>query len=294
MVAAVHRAARVVRRRLAAETGTHLRACRPGRRARGRAGVGAREGTGIALLALPRADPRQGPLRAPVAPRREGDGRAGAAAREAARGRDAARHRGAVRILQADAVSALEARADCELQLPGLGEPLQARRGRLLPPRRALRRGSVPRSSPGEGASRTSWWSVCARGAEPAPAAAERAAGPRRLRDPPDRARRSMPCSTRSGRAGPSYELSTSARSPPARPTRSSESSVRPRSRPTGETSRIFSRPRTRRWRRLRNRGRWLSSTTAGHRNVGAGVTGRRSSRSADCSGRMRGRHVRL
>src|SRR6266540_4103824 len=144
VVAAVHRAARVVRRRLAAETGTDLRACRAGRRARGRAGAGAREGTGIALLALPRADPRQGPLRAPVAPRREGDGRAGAAAREAARGRDAARHRGAVRILQADAVSALEARADRELQLPGLGEPVQARRGRLLPARRALRRESVP------------------------------------------------------------------------------------------------------------------------------------------------------
>jgi hypothetical protein len=263
VVAAVHRAARVVRRRLAAETGTDLRACRAGRRARGRAGAGAREGAGIALLALPRADPRQGPLRAPVAPRREGDGRAGTAAREATRGRDAARHRGAVRILQADAVSALEARADGELQLPGLGEPLQARRGRLLPPRGALRRESVPdlrleRARAGRAAG--------------APAHAARSRHQRRPNGQPacagpttTPAGRAAPCRARlvPGRAGPSYEPSMSAPSQPGRPTRSSANSVQPRSRPAGGTSRIFSRPRTQRWRRLRNGGRWPDRTWA-------------------------------
>jgi SNF2 family DNA or RNA helicase len=102
------------------------------------------EGAGVALHALPGADPRQGADRAAMAAGREGDGGTSAAAREATRRRDAARHRGCVRGLQADAVPAFERRAEGKLHVPGLGEAVQARRGRLLHPRRALRRGPVP------------------------------------------------------------------------------------------------------------------------------------------------------
>ncbi len=144
MVATVHRAARVIRGRLTAAAWAQLRSPRPGGRARRRAGHRDREGAGLALHALPRPDPVQGAERAAVAASGEGDGVAGAATCAAARRRDAPRHRGRVRVVQADAVPALARRVEGELYVPGLGEPVQAHRGRLLHPGRAVRPGPVP------------------------------------------------------------------------------------------------------------------------------------------------------
>ena len=106
-------------------------------------GIVLARGTGLALHALPRPDPHQGPHRTSMAACGEGDGGAGATAREAAGGRDAARDRGPSRGLQAHALPLVPARAEGQLHLPRRSQSLQAHRRRLLHPRRALRRGSV-------------------------------------------------------------------------------------------------------------------------------------------------------
>ena len=63
------------------------------------------------------------------------------------------------------------ARAEGELHVPGLGEPVQAHRGRLLHPRRAVRPGPVPDLRLAGPRAGRSCSSTCARG-EPAPSAA--------------------------------------------------------------------------------------------------------------------------
>ena len=261
MVAAVHRAARVVRGRLTAAAWAQLRSPRPGGRARRRAGHRDREGAGLALHALPRPDPVQGAERAAVAATGEGDGVAGAATRAAARRRDAPRHRGRVRVVQADAVPALTRRAEGELHVPGLGEPVQAHRGRLLHPRRALRPGPVPdlrlagpragraARAPARAASRRQRGARCR--SSPRIAGQRQALACRGAAGGAGVARSGARRRTRLvlGRAGRRSPTCTSIRSPPRQRMCCCASSVRHRSTSTVRTSSISSRRSTVSWR---------------------------------------------
>src|SRR5450432_929971 len=105
VVAAVPRAAGVLRARIATGARPRVRAHEPGAGARRRAGDRAVEGSGLAVHSLPRADPAASVLRAPVVAGGEGDRRAGADARPAARRGDARRHRGGPRRREAGAAA---------------------------------------------------------------------------------------------------------------------------------------------------------------------------------------------
>ena len=104
VVAAVHRAARVVRRGLAPEARPQLRASGSGARARGRARRGHRPSPGLAVGAVPGPDPRPSPCRRRTGRASRRRWREGCLPRQAPRGRDAARHRGGLRRDASDAV----------------------------------------------------------------------------------------------------------------------------------------------------------------------------------------------